>query len=163
VPPTEYVKNISFESGTETGWSGIYTANSTTNPTQDQAQFGVWSLAISSAVTNATSTVGVTSKPPVIGDSVAGTSLTGSVYVKASTPGIYLTQLVWETAPDGSSVGYQGRSISLQDTNWHRIKAPAPYVVKNDGDSIWYSLYTKNLPAGAVVYADGFSLTSPAS
>jgi acid phosphatase len=162
-PPTEYVENTGFEAGTEDGWSGIYTTNSLTYVTQDQAQTGTWCLAISSSVTDARSTVGVTSKPPVIDSAVAGTPLTGSVFVKASTPGIFVTQLVWETLPDGSSVGYQGRSISLQDTNWHRIKAPTPYVVKNDGDHIWFSLYTKGLPAGAVVYADNVSLTSPAT
>ena len=158
--PTEYVTNIGFEDGTEAGWNGIYTAKSSTNTTQDAAQSGSWSLAITSSATTI-STVGTTSKPPVIASTVAGTELTGAVSVQTNEPGLSVTQLIWETAPDGTTVGYQSRSISLPDTGWHRIRVRSPYIVMNDGDTLWFSLYATNLPAGGVFYADNFSLTSP--
>ncbi len=156
----EYVTNRGFETGTEAGWGGVYTANSMTAPTQATAFGGTWSLAVSSTVTDATSTVGVKSKPAVITNATAGTQLTGSVYVKASVPGITVNQIVWEKAPDGTNVAYQALTLALADTEWHQIKAASPYTVHTDGDTIMFTVYSKNLPAGGAFYADNFSLTS---
>jgi hypothetical protein len=162
-PQVNLVTNGGFESGTENGWTGVYSANSVTNPTQAEAVSGSWSLAISSTVTDAASIAGVTSKPPVIANATAGTPLTASVWVKSSVAGVYVRQLIWETAPDGTSVGYLGKSYLLQDTNWHRVANGTSYAVKNTGDSVWFSLYTKSLPAGATLYADNFALRTPAT
>ena len=100
----------------------------------------------------------------MIASAVAGTALTGGVKsVKGECAGTLSVQhkLIWETAPDGTTVGYQSRTVSLPDTGWHRIRVRSPYIVVNDGDTLWFSLYATNLPAGGVFYADNFSLTSP--
>ena len=69
--------------------------------------------------------------------------------------------MLWERAPDGTNVGYLGTSMLLQDTEWHRLTMSTAYTVKNSGDTVWFSLYTKSLPAGATLYADNFRVLTP--
>jgi hypothetical protein len=87
--------------------------------------------------------------------------LTGSVWVKASVAGLKVTQVIWETKPDGTSVASLSKAITLGDTSWHRITNGTPYVVRQSGDSINVSVYVSSLPVGQALYADAFSLTSP--
>jgi hypothetical protein len=158
--PTEYVVNKGFEGGGKNGWGGVYTANSITTVVTEAAFTGTHSLRISSSATTAKA-AGVTSKPPVIASSVAGTKLTGSVWVKANVSGLNLTLVIWETNPDGTSVASLSKAITLGDTAWHRIKNGSPYVVKQSGDMVNVSVYANSLPVGQAFYADAFSLTSP--
>jgi hypothetical protein len=159
-PPREYVTNPGFEDGTDDGWGGIYTSTTDSAPTQTDSYAGAWSLGISSTAST-DGPVGITSKPPIIASATADTVLSSSVMVRATVPGVNLRLMIWETDADGNRVGYSVRSITLNDTAWHRARLINPYTVQATGDTIWCSLYSKSLPAGASIYADNFSVTSP--
>jgi hypothetical protein len=158
--PTEYVTNPSVESGSMTGWLGVY--NSTSGVTDVQpaggAYDGTWAL----KVTNTASSTGAAgvqnAKPFWVTDTSAGTTYTGSAYVSGPA-GLVVSLMLRECTSSGSCSGYTTKTVTLPSSGW--AKVVTPFTPAASGNQIRYYLFAKSLGAGQSFYADEFSETSP--
>jgi fibronectin type 3 domain-containing protein len=163
----QWIGNQSIESGI-TGWSGLY--NTTSKSSQGIGGYdGSYSLrSTNSGSVNGSN--GFVDKPTWLDGSVgkatvAGTTYTGSVWVKADTPGQKLTLFLRELNSAGAAmnkVPYNiGVTVTATDTNWFNITET--YPAQASGDNIKFYVYDSNVAAGQGFNADMMSLTSPGS
>jgi phosphatidylinositol-3-phosphatase len=161
---TELSGNLSLETN-QTGWTGIYNANS--KPTRVEpaggSYDGSWALQVAP---KAAGVAGVNNANPIWVPGAPGLATTagqvynGSAFVKANTPGEKISLLVRETTPSGTSVGSHTSTVTLSDTNWHQITSA--YTAKGTGNLIRYSLYAANLASSSQDFlADCLSLQTP--
>jgi phosphatidylinositol-3-phosphatase len=161
---TELSGNLSLETS-QSGWTGVYNANSVNTRVQPAggSYDGSWALQVAPKAAGA---AGVNNANPVWvpGPPGAATTVgqvyTGSAFVAANTPGEQITLLVRETTPAGTGVSSHATSMTASGTGWQQITSA--YTAKNTGDLIRYSLYASNFASTAQHFlADCLSLQTP--
>jgi len=162
---TELSANLSLESS-QTGWTGIYNANSNVGRVEPSggSYDGLWALQVT--VRAGAGAAGVNNANPLWVPGPPGTAtavgqvFTGSAFVQASTPGEQISLLLRETTPSGNGIGYHTTTVTLGDTGWHQITSS--YTAAGNGDLIRYSLYAANLASASQYFlADCLSLQTP--
>ncbi|HSX36339.1 MAG TPA: alkaline phosphatase family protein [Patescibacteria group bacterium] len=162
---TQWVGNQSVESGL-TGWTGIY--NSTSKSSQVAGGYdGAYSLrSINSGTT--TGSNGFIDKPHWLDGTagkttVAGTTYTASVWVKADAIGQKLTLFIRELNPAGAAMNVPpynvGTVVTAGTTSWFNLTEA--YPAQGTGDSLSFYVSASNVAAGKGFNADLMSLTSP--
>ncbi len=161
---TELSGNVSLET-TQSGWTGVYNANSVNTRVQAAggSYDGSWALQVApkaagAAGVNNANPVWVPGPPGIA--TTAGQVYTGSAFVAANTPGEQITLLVRETTPAGTGVSSHATLITASGTGWQQITSG--YTAKNAGDLIRYSLYASSFASTAQHFlADCLSLQTP--
>jgi len=161
---TELSGNVSLET-TQSGWTGIYNANSVNTRVQPPggSYDGSWALQVAPEAAGA---AGVNNANPIWVPGPPGTATTagqvytGSAFVAANTPGEEIKLLVRETTPSGTGISSHVTSITASGTGWQQITSA--YTAKYTGDLIRYSLYASNFASTAQNFlADCLSLQTP--
>ncbi len=148
---TELSGNVSLET-TQSGWTGVYNANSVNTRVQPTggSYDGSWALQVAPKAAGA---AGVNNANPVWVPGPPGTATTagqvytGSAFVAANTPGEQITLLVREATPAGTGVSSHATSMTASGTGWQQITSA--YTARNTGDLIRYSLYASNFASTA--------------
>ncbi len=156
---TEYSRNVSIE-GTQTGWTGLYNANSTVTRVEPVggSYDGLWALQI--GIKSGADEGGVNNVQPLwVTSTTQGRTYTGSSFVRASVAGETVFLLLWETTPSGTRIGSTTQSVSLNDTNWHQVSDS--YTARGTGNLLHYSLHAYLTGASQSFLADCLSLQSP--
>ena len=158
-PPTEYVTNPSVENGDKTGWLGLYNAKSQVADIQPSggAYDGTWALRITNGATVAQAAGLQNAKPYWVNATTAGTTYTGSAYVRGPA-GTVINLMLRECTTTGSCSSYTQKSVTL-GAGWSQVVTS--YAAANSGNQVRYYLYAKSIAAGGSFLADEFSLTSP--
>lgn len=161
---TELSGNLSLEA-TQSGWTGLYNANSVAARVKPAggSYDGSWALQVTpkkagAAGVNNANPFWVPGAPGMA--ATAGRAYTGSAFVEASAPGEKVSLLVREATPKGTSVASHTTTVTLSDTKWHQITSA--YTAKGTGNVIRYSLYASNFASsGQHFLADCMSLQTP--
>ena len=163
-PPTtvQWVTNPGLDGGNVAGWTLAYNTTSTVGVTMDGT--GNWLVQI--ATTSPTAhAAGVSNPSPywVNKASTAGAVYTATAQAMPSVAGEKVYLQLRETSPTGVLVGSaQSTRLTLNDTTQLTQLPDVSYQAQQNGDSIRYSLIVTNLSGSQQLYADNFSLTSPA-
>lgn len=151
-PPVELFTNSSVESS-GTGYTGTATANDQVTWTDEGGWDGTHSMRIANLATSAQD-AGLTNKPLTVTQTTSGHTYSGSVWVRSTQP----NQTVVLRLRECSTTCYtQVATVTLGDTGWRRINNV--YIARTDGGALNYAVVARALPAGALVYADMFSMT----
>jgi uncharacterized repeat protein (TIGR01451 family) len=154
---TQYITNGSVEASS-TGWTGLINAQSQLKRVTNDAYDGSASLQIT-RIDSATGPAGDISKPVWVSSTVAGTTYTGSVWVRGQTAGQTITLELREVNGGGKTVSNSTVSGTFWDTDWHQLSTT--YQAQNNGDSIKFIVSNPNLTANNWFHMDQMSLTSP--
>lgn len=163
-PPSgnsELSGNVSVESS-QTGWTGVYNANSAVTRVQPASGSYDGSWALQAALKPGTmGAAGLGNAMPFwLTSTTAGQTYTGSVFVQGSVTGEKATLLLREITPGGTVVSTSKVTASLLDAVWQRLTTT--YTAQASGDSLRYSVYVSNLASsGQNFRADCLSLWAP--
>jgi hypothetical protein len=101
---------------------------------------------------------GFSDQPRLVPSATAGTSYTGSAWVRPSVAGQKITLRLGEW--DGRIlVGFKAVTITAKAAGWQRLIQSL--IAVRSGDQLSFSIYADGISAGQYFYADDFSLTSP--
>jgi hypothetical protein len=156
----EWVLNPGFDGGSITGWSNPYSSSSLLAVAQ---QSGNWVLSVGNRA-QTTQDVGVCNQPFwVNGATESGVTYTVKVQARPTLPGTRVRLGVRETGPTGNTVtNAQSPVTTLNDAGALTSVPAVQLTAVAPGDTIRVCLAVLALPVGETLYADNFSITSPA-
>jgi hypothetical protein len=158
----QWITNPGLDGGNVAGWTGAYNSSSRLTVVQDGT--GNWVLRIGTTSTSP-AYAGVNNPSPywVNKATVAGTRYTATAQARPGTAGETAYLMLAEYTSGGSLVASaQSSRMTLTDTTRLTQLPGVSYTARNSGDSLRVSLVVTNLSGSQVLYADNFSLTSPA-
>ncbi len=121
---------------------------------------GTHSVEVTSSLSSP-STAGMNAKingaSPVV-STQTGRKYNGSVWVKASQPGLKLSLYLRERRADNTSPGGSTSTWTATDTSWHLLQAS--YTAKEANNALAYSVFSSNVASSTWFQADLMQLTS---
>jgi hypothetical protein len=160
-PPTqkEWVLNPGFDGGSITGWSNPYSPASQLAVVQQSTN---WVLSIGNK-TSSTQDVGTCNQPFwVNAATVSGLTYTVRVQAQPTLAGTRVRLGVRETGPSGNTVTNVQSVATLTDAGTLTSLPATQLAAVASGDTLRVCLAVLGLPPTQKVYADNFSITSPA-
>lgn len=160
-PPTvwQWVSNQSIEVDM-TGWTGKYGGNANVSVTRDttQAHSGTASIKVTGLSGASNLSSGFNDSPKWVTNATAGTTYTGSVWVKTSGVGHSVTLRLREW--NGSTLVTDSKvTVPSPGTDWFEITNQI--TAAQNGTQLAFAVYGNDVDAGEFFYADDLSLTSP--
>jgi hypothetical protein len=156
----EFVGNSSLETDL-TGWAGLYSTTSK-NTRVSGGYDGAYSLR-SVNNSSATGANGFIDKPTWLDGTankatVAGTTYTGSVWVKPDVAGQKINLYLRERNVAGTTINSKTVTVTTATTNW--VQIVNAYTAQQTGDNVGFYVYGSNITAGKGFNADKLSLNA---
>lgn len=155
----QWVTNLSVETDL-TGWAGAYGGNSLVDISRDTnlGRTGNASVKITGLPGASNKKSGLNASPRWILNATAGTTYTGKAWVKVPATGQGDIALLLREWSGGTLVSENDLIITPTSTDWFELEVPL--TAQQNGTSIAFAVYGRDVDAGDYFHIDDFSLTS---
>jgi hypothetical protein len=147
-----YVKNFGFETDLS-GWNTSGSGSNITLTRVSGGHSGSWAALLTNTGSTTSTFATLQDSPNWVTTTIAGT-YTGSMWVRADTPGAVL-KLKFQEYSGGTLVGSASVPITLS-TAWQQVTVT--YTIKSPGSTLDFQAYVSNPAPGTAFYADDASI-----